>query len=81
MGPICIEFLPYFCKLFAFVFFLGSLYLCSHLPCTFDGWVPFLDFFYIHGFPSSLVCKPFVNCRLPLLALLTKARILCLDSL
>jgi hypothetical protein len=25
--------------------------LCFHLPCTFDGWVPILDF-YIHGFFS-----------------------------
>ncbi len=49
MGPICIEFLPYFCKLF--VFSLGFVSLCSHLHCTFDGWVPFLDFFYIQGFP------------------------------
>ncbi len=31
--------------MFAFVFSLGCVYLCSHLPCTFDGWVPVLDFF------------------------------------
>jgi hypothetical protein len=41
-----------FCQLF-FVFTLGCVYSCSHLPCTFDGWVPVLDFF-IHGFSSFL---------------------------
>ncbi len=25
--------------------------MCSHLPCTFDGWVPFLDF-DLQGFSS-----------------------------
>jgi hypothetical protein len=30
-----------------FCFFFGlCVYLCSHLPCTFDGWVPFLIFIY-----------------------------------
>ncbi len=33
-----------FCWLYAFVLSLGCVYLCSHLPCTFDGWVPILDF-------------------------------------
>jgi hypothetical protein len=37
--------------LFAFVFSLGCVYLCFHLPCTFDGWVPILDF-YLLGFFS-----------------------------
>jgi hypothetical protein len=32
--------------LFAFVFSLGCVYLCSHLPCTFDGWFPSLIFIY-----------------------------------
>jgi hypothetical protein len=49
MGPIWIGFLPYFCRLFAFVFSLGCVYLCSHLPRTFDGWILVLDF-YIHDF-------------------------------
>jgi hypothetical protein len=31
---------------------LSCVYLCSHLPCTFDGWVPVLDF-YIQGFSTS----------------------------
>jgi hypothetical protein len=39
----------YFCSLFAFVFSLGCVYLCSHLSCTFAGWVPILDF-YLQGF-------------------------------
>jgi hypothetical protein len=37
--------------LFAFVFSLGYVYLCSHLPFTFDGWVPILDFYSL-GFSS-----------------------------
>jgi hypothetical protein len=93
MGPICIGFLPYFCRFFVLVFSLGCVYLCSHLPCTFDIWVSILDIyiyiymvflflklkFFHHKY--NLNCKPFVNCCLPLLALPTKARILCLDSL
>jgi hypothetical protein len=43
--------LPDFCWLFAFVFSLGCVYVCFHLPCTFDGWVPILDF-YVHDFSS-----------------------------
>jgi hypothetical protein len=43
--------LPDFCWLFAFVFSLGCVYLCSHLSCTFDGWVLILDF-YLQGFSS-----------------------------
>jgi hypothetical protein len=30
----------------------GCVYLCSHFPCTFDKWVPILDF-YFQGFSSS----------------------------
>jgi len=42
----------------ALLFFsLGCVYLCSHLPCTFDGWVPILDFLFT-GFFSSLVKAP-----------------------
>ncbi len=30
----------------ALLFFsLGCVYLCSHLPCTFDGWATILDFY------------------------------------
>jgi hypothetical protein len=32
-----------------FFLWVVSIYLCSHLPCTFDGWVRILDF-YLHGF-------------------------------
>ncbi len=39
------------CWLFAFVFSLGCVYLCSYLPCTFVGWVPILDF-DLWGFSS-----------------------------
>ncbi len=39
-GPLCLQCL---------VFSLGCVYLCSLLPCTFDGWVPILDF-YLKGF-------------------------------
>ncbi len=41
--------LPDFWWLFAFFYFfysLGCVSLCSHLPCTFTGWVPILDFIY-----------------------------------
>jgi hypothetical protein len=37
--------------LFYFILFVGCVYLCYHLPCTFDGWVHVLDF-YIQGFPT-----------------------------
>jgi hypothetical protein len=47
----CIVSLPYFCWLFAFVLSLGCVYLCSHLPCAFDGWLPILDY-YLQGFTS-----------------------------
>jgi hypothetical protein len=43
----------YFGSLFTFVFSLGCLYMCSHLPCTFTGWVPILDF-YLQGFSFFL---------------------------
>ncbi len=49
MSLLCIGSLLDFCWLFAFVFPLGCVYLCSHLPCTFDGWVSIHDF-YLHGF-------------------------------
>jgi hypothetical protein len=46
MSPLCIGFLSdFFCLLLAFVFSLGCVYLCSHLSCTFDGWVHILDFY------------------------------------
>jgi hypothetical protein len=44
MSPICIGSLPDFCSLFAFVFSLGCVYLCSHLPLM-DGF-PSLIFIY-----------------------------------
>jgi hypothetical protein len=53
MSPLCIGFLHDFCWFFAFVFSSGCVYLCSHLPCTFAGWIPILDF-YLAGFSSSL---------------------------
>jgi hypothetical protein len=51
MSLLCIGFSPFFffCLFLAFVFSLGCVYLCSHLPCTFDGWVPILDF-YLQSF-------------------------------
>ncbi len=45
LSPVCTGSLSKFC----FCFFFG---LCSCLPCTFDGWVPILDF-YFQGFSSS----------------------------
>jgi hypothetical protein len=53
MNPLCIGSLLDFRWLFAFVFSLGCVYLCSHLACTFDGWVPILDF-YFQGFSSFI---------------------------
>jgi hypothetical protein len=49
MALICIKSLLDFCQLFVFVFSLGCVYLSSHFPSTFDGWVPILDL-YLHGF-------------------------------
>ncbi len=52
----------------AFVFFsLGCVYLCSHLPWTFDGWVSILDF-YLQGFTSFFGGSPQAtsNCFQPL---------------
>ncbi len=39
----------------AFVFSLGCVYSCSHLPSTFDRWVLVFDFF-IQGFSLVIVC-------------------------
>jgi hypothetical protein len=50
MDRICIGFLF---SLFAFVFPLGCVFLCSLSHCTFDGWVSVLDF-YIQDFPFLL---------------------------
>jgi hypothetical protein len=33
------------------LFALGCVYLCSHLPYTFDGWVSILEFYFL-GFSS-----------------------------
>jgi hypothetical protein len=41
--------------LFALVFPLGCVCLCSHLPCTFDGWVPVLDFVIQGFFPWTTI--------------------------
>jgi hypothetical protein len=65
MGPICIGFV-YNTKLFAFVFPLGCVYSCSLLPCTFDGWVPILDFytglfFFFGPPPLSLILASFAK--------------------
>jgi hypothetical protein len=38
------------------LFFLWLVSTCFYLPCTFDGWVPILDF-YLHGFSSSKLVK------------------------
>ncbi len=60
MSPFCIGSLLDFCWLFAFVFSLGCVYLCSHLPYTFDGWVPILDFlnmFLPCGLLGTKSCK------------------------
>ncbi len=40
--------------MFAFVFSLGCVFLCSHLPYTFEGLVPILAF-YLQGFSSSFI--------------------------
>jgi len=50
MSPLCTQgvyliFVDYLLLLFS----LGCVYLCSLLPCTFDGWVPILHF-YLQGF-------------------------------
>jgi hypothetical protein len=44
--------------LFAFVFSLGCVFLCSHLSCTFDGWVPIVDFFWQDFSSYSLPTHP-----------------------
>jgi hypothetical protein len=49
--PFLDNFLPDFCWLFTFGF---CVYLCSHLPYTFDGWVLILDI-YLQGFSSFLI--------------------------
>jgi len=45
--------------LFTFIFSLGYVYLCYQLPCTFDGWVPILDFdlqvFLLYVVANSLI--------------------------
>ncbi len=70
MSPFCIRSLPDFCWLFTFVSSLGCVNLCSHLPCTFDGWVPILDFFNMVlscGLLGTKSCKSsvafFIQCR------------------
>ncbi len=46
MGPICIGLVPYFMFDCLLSFFLWVVFhSCSHLLCTFDGWVPVLDFY------------------------------------
>jgi hypothetical protein len=47
--------LPDFSRLFAFVFTLDCVYLCSLLPCTFDGWVPILWFLFTWVFFLQVV--------------------------
>jgi len=47
MSALCIGSLPDFCYCLL-LFSLGCVYLCSNLPCTFDGWVLILDF-YLQG--------------------------------
>jgi len=42
------------------IFFLDCDYMCSHLPCTFDGWVPVLDF-YMQGFPFFVKGKSYLE--------------------
>jgi len=56
MGLICMGLLPFFIILFAFVFSLGCVYLCFHLPSTFDGWVHVLVFYiYWVFFLNSII--------------------------
>jgi hypothetical protein len=57
MGLLYIGSLPDFCWLFAFVFSLNCVNLCSHLPCTFDGWVPILDFYLFFSFSNGEAWK------------------------
>jgi hypothetical protein len=55
VSPLCIGLSPIFVDCFAFVFPLGCVYFCSHLPHTFGAWVPMLDFFFnLQGFSSFL---------------------------
>jgi len=44
-------FFLYFLLIVCFHFFFGLCLLCSHLPCTFDGWAP-IPHFDIGGFSS-----------------------------
>jgi len=44
----------WFLLIACFYFSVSCVYLCFHLPCTFDGWVPILDF-YFRGF---FFCNP-----------------------
>jgi len=60
MNPLCIRSLPDFCWLFAFVFSLDCVYLCPHLPGTFDASVPILDF-YLHKFSPQICWYPFLT--------------------
>jgi len=46
--------------LFTFVLSLCCVYLCSHLSCTFDGWVPILDFLFTRFFFLRLVANTWV---------------------
>jgi hypothetical protein len=59
MRSFSIGFLFDFCCLFVFVFSLGCVYLCFHLPCTFNGWVPILGFdlqiFLLYVVANSLI--------------------------
>jgi len=59
MSPLCIRSLPIFLLIVCFCFFfLGCVYLCFHLPCTFDGWVPILDFYFTRFFFFSWWIAP-----------------------
>jgi hypothetical protein len=49
----------FFGWLFVLVFSLGYVYLCSLLPCIFNGWVPILDF-YLQSFPSQIDDRMYV---------------------
>jgi hypothetical protein len=42
---------------FTFILSLGCVFLCSHLPCTFDRWFPSLIFMYKDFLLFFLVCK------------------------
>ncbi len=57
MSLFCLRSLLDFCWLFVFVFSSGCVYFCFHLPCTFDGWVPILEF-YLQGSPLAPTYRP-----------------------